>query len=51
MLSEYNGTLIVVSHNRDFLDKLVNKILYFKGNGEVLIFNGGTMIFLHIKMS
>ena len=33
ILSEYNGTLIVVSHNRDFLDKLVNKILYFKGNG------------------
>ena len=29
MLSEYNGTLIIVSHNRDFLDKLVNKILYF----------------------
>ena len=49
MLSEYNGTLIVVSHNRDFLDKLVNKILYFKGNGEVLIFNGGYGDFLTHK--
>ena len=49
MLSEYNGTLIVVSHNRDFLDKLVNKILYFKGNGEVLIFNGGYNDFLSHK--
>ena len=49
MLSEYNGTLIVVSHNRDFLDKLVNKILYFKGNGEVLIFNGGYNDFLAHK--
>ena len=49
MLSEYNGTLIVVSHNRDFLDKLVNKILYFKGNGEVLIFNGGYNDFLTHK--
>ena len=49
MLLEYNGTLIVVSHNRDFLDKLVNKILYFKGNGEVLIFNGGYNDFLAHK--
>ena len=49
MLSEYNGTLIVVSHNRDFLDKLVNKILYVKGNGEVLIFNGGYNDFLAHK--
>ena len=46
ILSEYNGTLIVVSHNRDFLDKLVNKILYFKGNGEVIVFNGGYHDFL-----
>jgi len=49
MLSEYNGTLIMVSHNRDFLDKLVNKILYFKGNGEVFIFNGGYNDFLTHK--
>ena len=49
MLSDYNGTLIVVSHNRDFLDKLVNKILYFKGNGEVVIFNGGYHDFLAHK--
>jgi ABC transport system ATP-binding/permease protein len=49
ILAEYNGTLIVVSHNRDFLDKLVNKILYFKGNGEVIIFNGGYHDFLAHK--
>ena len=41
ILLGYNGTLVVVSHNRDFLDKLVNKILFFKGNGEVVLFNGG----------
>ena len=46
ILSTYNGTLIIVSHNRDFLDKLVNKILFFKGNGEVIIFNGGYSDFL-----
>ena len=49
ILSQYNGTLIVVSHNRDFLDKLVNKILYFKGNGDVIIFNGGYHDFLSQK--
>lgn len=49
ILSQYNGTLIVVSHNRDFLDKLVNKILYFKGNGEIIIFNGGYHDFLSQK--
>ena len=49
ILSQYNGTLIVVSHNRDFLDKLVNKILYFKGNGDVVIFNGGYHDFLSQK--
>ncbi len=49
MLSSYNGTLVVVSHNRDFLDKLVNKILFFKGNGEVVLFNGGYHDFLNNK--
>lgn len=49
ILSSYNGTLVVVSHNRDFLDKLVNKILFFKGNGEVILFNGGYHDFLNNK--
>ena len=49
ILSGYNGTLVVVSHNRDFLDKLVNKILFFKGNGEVILFNGGYHDFLNNK--
>ena len=49
ILSGYNGTLVVVSHNRDFLDKLVNKILFFKGNGEVVLFNGGYRDFLNNK--
>ena len=49
ILSQYNGTLIVVSHNRDFLDKLVNKILYFRGNGEIVVFNGGYHDFLESK--
>jgi ATP-binding cassette subfamily F protein uup len=35
ILSQYNGTLIVVSHDRDFLDQTVTKILAFEGNGVI----------------
>ena len=41
MLSNYNGTLLIVSHDRDFLDQTVNKILSFNDNGEVNLFMGG----------
>ena len=33
-LQEFDGTLIVVSHDRDFLDGLVNKVYEF-GNQKV----------------
>ncbi len=46
MLSNYNGTLLIVSHDRDFLDQTVNKILYFKEDGNVLLFFGGYSDFL-----
>jgi ATP-binding cassette subfamily F protein uup len=35
VLNNYQGTLIVVSHDRDFLDQIVSKILAFKGNGLI----------------
>ena len=46
MLSEYDGTMIVVSHDRDFLDKLVTSILYMKGNGKVEEYVGSYSDFL-----
>ena len=46
MLTNYKGTLLIVSHDRDFLDQTVNKILYFEGNGKVSIFIGGYSDFL-----
>ena len=46
MLSEYDGTMIVVSHDRDFLDKLVTSIIYMKGDGSVQEFVGSYSDFL-----
>jgi ATP-binding cassette subfamily F protein uup len=41
MLSHYTGTLIVVSHDRDFLDQTVSRILAFEGNAVVEGYIGG----------
>jgi len=47
MISNYKGTLLIVSHDRDFLDQTVNKIMYFKGDGKVAMFLGGYSDFLN----
>lgn len=40
-LVEYQGTLIVVSHDRDFLDNVVTSTLVFEGDGQVVEYAGG----------
>ena len=47
MLANYKGTLLIVSHDRDFLDQTVNKIMYFEEGGKVSMFLGGYSDFLH----
>ena len=49
ILSQYKGTLIVVSHDRDFLDQTVTKILAFEGNGKVETVIGGYSDYLEMK--
>ena len=39
-LDEYPGTIVVVSHDRFFLDRLVTQILSFEPDGRVLDYNG-----------
>ncbi len=39
-LDEYDGTIIVVSHDRFFLDKIANQILSFENDGSVISFDG-----------
>ncbi len=36
VLSEYQGTILLVSHDRDFLDKITTSMLYMKGDGTVI---------------
>jgi ATP-binding cassette subfamily F protein uup len=40
-LADYSGTLLVVSHDRDFLDRLVTSVIAVEGNGEVKEYVGG----------
>ena len=40
-LAEYTGTLIVVSHDRAFLDNTVNTVLVFEDDGQVVKYSGG----------
>jgi len=40
-LLEYSGTLLLVSHDRDFLDHVVTGTLALDGQGNVLEFTGG----------
>lgn len=40
ILADYKGTLIVVSHDRDFLERLVTRTLVFTGEGIVDLYGG-----------
>ncbi len=48
MLTAYKGTLIIVSHDRDFLDQTVSKILAFEGDGKVEGVIGGYSDYLEM---
>jgi ATP-binding cassette subfamily F protein uup len=41
MLADYPGTLIVVSHDRDFLDRVATSVLMSEGDGRWLEYAGG----------
>ena len=49
MLADYPGTLLVVSHDRDFLDRTVTKVLAFEGDGVVEGYIGGYSDYLEAK--
>ena len=41
VLSDYQGTLLLVSHDRDFLDRLVTSTIAVEGDGAVVEYAGG----------
>jgi ATP-binding cassette subfamily F protein uup len=51
ILSNYKGTLIIVSHDRDFLDQTVSKILAFEGDGDIQGYIGGYSDYLEQRQS
>jgi ATP-binding cassette subfamily F protein uup len=39
-LDKFSGCLLLVSHDRYFMDHLVNQLFVFEGNGVIRLFNG-----------
>ena len=35
VLDEYEGTILIISHDRDFMDKVATSLLYMKGDGTI----------------
>ena len=50
ILISYEGTLLLVSHDRDFLDQTVTKILSFEGDGNIEECVGGYSDYLSRNM-
>jgi ATP-binding cassette subfamily F protein uup len=51
LLAEYAGTVLLVSHDRSFLDRVVTSTLVFEGNGIVNEYVGGYADWLHQRDS
>ena len=41
MLGDYAGTVILISHDRDFLDRVVNAVIVPEGGGQWVEYAGG----------
>jgi len=41
MLGDYDGTVILISHDRDFLDRVVTSVIVPEGNGDWVEYAGG----------
>jgi len=48
-LARYDGTVIVVSHDRAFMDRVASRVLAFEGDGEIIPIEGGYSDYLAWK--
>jgi ATP-binding cassette subfamily F protein uup len=51
MLSEYSGTVILISHDRDFLDRVVHMVIAPQGDGRWVEYAGGYSDMLALRDS
>ena len=49
ILAAYTGTLIIVSHDRDFLDRTVTEVMAFEGDAHIENYIGGYSDYLNAK--
>lgn len=48
-LDAFDGIVIVVSHDRYFLERVVNRIFAFEGNGYLQQYEGGYLDYIHAR--
>ena len=41
VLDDYDGTVLLVSHDRDFLDRVASATVAMEGNGQAVVYPGG----------
>ena len=41
LLADYDGTLLLVSHDRDFIDRIATSTIAMEGNGQAIEYAGG----------
>lgn len=51
VVADYDGTILIVSHDRDFLDRTVTSVLAFEGEGKIIPHAGGYHDYLARKQN
>jgi len=47
LLCEFDGTILLISHDRDFVERVATRVLFFEGNGKIIDFTGGYESYLN----
>ena len=51
VIADYDGTVLIVSHDRDFLDRTVTTVLAFEGDAKIIAHAGGYSDYLARKQA
>ena len=51
VIADYDGTVLIVSHDRDFLDRTVTSILAFEGDAKIVAHAGSYSDYLARKQA